>query len=145
MLTHHYAYSAYESILGFLSKFGRTNNQVDTKLSEQLFEILPKVSVWYWGHEHRLSLMEPNAFGIPCTRTLGNSAFQVHKPKTYDVKYPDYNPIISKYNPGKNDDQNPTQPYFDHTGGIVTFSNDKINTQYIDMTSSYLQPSKVTR
>ena len=85
--------------------------------------------------------MKPNAYGIPCTRTLGNSSFQVNNKKTYELeKYKQYNPVIPRWNPGKN-----AKDYFDHTGAVVTFANHKINVRYIDMTSSYKQPSRVTR
>jgi hypothetical protein len=36
-------------------------------------------------------------------------------------------------------------PYFDHTGCVLNFDLDKVNIKYIDMTSSYLQKSTVTR
>jgi predicted phosphodiesterase len=108
LLTHHQAFSPYEKIIGVLTSFGTTNQQINPKLCEQFFEFLPKVDVWYWGHEHKLNFFKPNAYGIPCARLLGNSSFQVHHPDTYNIKFPDYNPVIARYNPGKNDKQDPS-------------------------------------
>ncbi len=36
-------------------------------------------------------------------------------------------------------------PYFDHTGCVLNFDLDKVNIKYVDMTSSYMQKSTVTR
>ena len=116
LLTHHQAFSPYDKILGNQTKFGWYNPQVDTTLCEQLFQVLPKVSVWFWGHEHRLNMLKGNAYGIPCSRTVGNSSFQVHHKDTYDVKYNDYDPTLPRCNPEKNDKQDPDLPYYDHTG-----------------------------
>lgn len=83
LLTHHQAFSPYEKIIGKATHFGVHDQQANTNLCEQFFGFLPKISVWYWGHEHRLNFFKSNAYGIPCTRTVGNSSFQVHHDNTY--------------------------------------------------------------
>jgi hypothetical protein len=50
LLTHHQPFSAYEKIIGVSTKLGYQNQQIDGQLYSQLFDVIPKVSVWYWGH-----------------------------------------------------------------------------------------------
>ncbi len=101
------------------TRMGRRNQQINNKLYEQLFDVLPRVSAWYWGHEHRLTFYKFNAYGIACGRMLGNSSFQVNTPTTYKVKYnknkitiPELIPDLGKTTYSKG--------YFDHTGAVMT-------------------------
>ena len=82
---------------------------------EQLSEVSPRVSVWFWGHEHRLAFYKPQAYGVPCARMLGNSAFQIKKDNYYKVEYPDYNAVIPRFGVGTNRDG-----YYHHTGALAT-------------------------
>ena len=47
------------------------------------------------------------AYGVPCTRILGNSAFQVNQADYYKVKYTQNAIVIPRYDPGTNDNQDP--------------------------------------
>lgn len=70
---------------------------------------------------------------------LGNSAFQVNKKGTYNVKYGKNDVSNPQYVPGINNEN-----YYDHTGAVVHHNKDSVTVKYVNMTSSYDKPSKVT-
>jgi hypothetical protein len=98
------------------------------------------VSLWFWGHEHRLAGYIGNAYGVAAARLLGNGSFQVYEDNYYDVGYKDFNVQIPKFKPSRTDNK-----WYDLTGALLRFIDNKINVEYIDMACSYNLPSKVTR
>lgn len=70
---------------------------------------------------------------------LGNSAFQVNKIDTYKVIFTKNDVSNPQYVPGINNEN-----YYDHTGAVVTHNIDSVTVRYVNMTSSYDKPSKVT-
>ncbi|PWU11334.1 MAG: hypothetical protein C5B51_02800, partial [Terriglobia bacterium] len=45
LLSHHQLFTTFESI-------GSEGNRINQKLEAELQDVLPQVTVWYWGHEH---------------------------------------------------------------------------------------------
>lgn len=74
LLSHHQLFSAYENI---------GTQPVNEKLLSQLGDILPKVTAWFWGHEHTLVIYGKyrNILG----RCIGHGAFPV---SSDDLKAP---------------------------------------------------------
>src|ERR1019366_4584627 len=66
LLSHHQLFTAYEKIEG---------QAVNQKLLAQLQDILPKLTVWFWGHEHNLVIYKPHLNVL--ARCIGNGAFPV--------------------------------------------------------------------
>ena len=58
----------YDDALGFINPM----------LSEQLFEYIPYMSCWFWGHEHALTFFADDVYGLPKGRLLGNSGVHVY-------------------------------------------------------------------
>jgi predicted phosphodiesterase len=85
LLSHHQLFSAYDEIGD-----GKHFNQ---KLYDQLSSILPRVSMWFWGHEHNLVIFK-KYMGV-LGRCIGCGAFPVgieeisSKPKFSDVPIED--------------------------------------------------------
>ncbi|MGE5446412.1 MAG: metallophosphoesterase family protein [Ignavibacteriales bacterium] len=85
LLSHHQLYSAYDEIGD-----GKHFNQ---KLYDQLSPILPRVSMWFWGHEHNLVIFK-KYMGV-LGRCIGYGAFPVgieeipSQPKFPDVPVED--------------------------------------------------------
>jgi predicted phosphodiesterase len=81
LLSHHQLYSAYDEI-GDGSHFNQ-------RLYDQISPILPRVSMWFWGHEHNLVIFK-KYMGV-LGRCIGCGAFPVgieeipSKPKFPDV------------------------------------------------------------
>ena len=50
----------------------------------ELFEYIPLISGWLWGHEHSFMLFKQNVLGLNKGRLLGNSSFHV----VYDKQNP---------------------------------------------------------
>jgi hypothetical protein len=46
-------------------------------MSRSLFDHMPYISAWFWGHEHTVFLYQNDFAGIARARLLGNSAFQI--------------------------------------------------------------------
>ncbi|HVX67997.1 MAG TPA: metallophosphoesterase [Bryobacteraceae bacterium] len=66
LLSHHQLFSAYENIgTGF----------VNQPLLEQVRDVLPQLSVWFWGHEHNL-VVYGRHLGV-LARCIGHAAFPV--------------------------------------------------------------------
>jgi hypothetical protein len=75
LLSHHQLFTSYEDIAG---RF------INDHLLAQLHDILPKVTVWFWGHEHNLVIYPP-FIGVRA-RCIGHGSFpvavdEVEKPK----------------------------------------------------------------
>jgi 3',5'-cyclic AMP phosphodiesterase CpdA len=66
LLSHHQLFTAYERI---------GNQAVNQRLLAQLHDILPKVTAWFWGHEHNLVIYQPWLNVL--ARCIGNGAFPV--------------------------------------------------------------------
>jgi hypothetical protein len=76
LITHHPYFSTYEATVGSKTKMGYKNENVNPKLAQQFFDVLPKITCWMWGHEHRFSTYKVNSFGVNRSVLVGNSAFQ---------------------------------------------------------------------
>jgi 3',5'-cyclic AMP phosphodiesterase CpdA len=66
LMSHHQLFSAFEKMDG---------KPVNEKLMNQLKEILPQVTVWFWGHEHNLTIYKK--FQNVLARCVGHGAFPV--------------------------------------------------------------------
>jgi hypothetical protein len=66
LLSHHQLFTAYETIGG---------HAVNQRLLVQLQDVLPKVTAWFWGHEHNLVIYRP--WLNVRARCIGNGAFPV--------------------------------------------------------------------
>jgi predicted phosphodiesterase len=66
LLSHHQLFSAFEKI---------GDQPVNAELKKQLGDILPQVTVWYWGHEHNLVIYD--RFEDVTARCIGHGAFPV--------------------------------------------------------------------
>jgi hypothetical protein len=66
LLSHHQLFSAVDRIAG---------NTVNTRLLEQLKNVLPGVTAWLWGHEHSLVIYK--RFQGVLGRCVGHGAFPV--------------------------------------------------------------------
>jgi hypothetical protein len=66
LLSHHQLYTAWEKI---------GDGSVNRKLLAQLQDILPKITAWFWGHEHNLVIYKPWLNVL--ARCIGNGAFPV--------------------------------------------------------------------
>ncbi len=67
LFSHHPLFSAYDAIGG---------EAVNTLLLGQISASLPKVTAWFWGHEHRLGVYDPFQ-GLARGRCLGHAAVPV--------------------------------------------------------------------
>lgn len=78
LLSHHQLFSAYETIGG---------QPVNEKLFSQIGDILPKVTAWFWGHEHNLVVY--GKYRGVLGRCIGHGAFPVSpgdiKPANPDI------------------------------------------------------------
>lgn len=84
LLSHHQLFSAWESIAG---------QSVNPKLQAQVQEILPKVAIWLWGHEHNQVIYGRHA-GV-LARCIGHGGFPIGATELGpDVKYKDI-PIVA--------------------------------------------------
>ena len=66
LLSHHQLFTAYEEIDG---KF------LNERLNQQVGPILPKVTAWFWGHEHNQVIYKP--FQGVLGRCVGHAAYPV--------------------------------------------------------------------
>jgi predicted phosphodiesterase len=66
LLSHHQLFTAIESIGGGF---------LNPKLSQQVGAMLPKVTVWFWGHEHNQVIYKP--FQNVLARCIGHGAYPV--------------------------------------------------------------------
>ncbi len=79
LLSHHQLFSAFEDICG---------QAVNHKLNDQLKDLLPKVKIWLWGHEHN-QVIYKNYMAV-LARCIGHGAFPIaidELPKT--PKFPE--------------------------------------------------------
>jgi hypothetical protein len=68
LLSHHQLFSAFEKI------GGSSTNEI---LNKQLADILPKIAVWFWGHEHNLVIFKRHQETGILGRCIGHGAFPV--------------------------------------------------------------------
>ncbi|HLK63344.1 MAG TPA: metallophosphoesterase [Bryobacteraceae bacterium] len=66
LLSHHQLYTAFEDIGGQF---------MNTTLNQQVGPILPKVTAWFWGHEHNQVIYKP--FQGVLARCIGHGAYPV--------------------------------------------------------------------
>jgi len=66
LLSHHQLFSAYESL---------GPNKINQGLLDQVKDVLPQVTAWFWGHEHNLVIFE--RFQNILARCIGHGAFPV--------------------------------------------------------------------
>jgi hypothetical protein len=74
LFSHHPLFSAYEPIAG---------EPINSVLYIQIAGSLPKVSAWFWGHEHRLAIYDA-CKGLARGRCLGHGAVPVFADDTGD-------------------------------------------------------------
>ncbi len=67
LFSHHPLFTAFDPISGAA---------VNTLLLEQIRPSLPKLTAWFWGHEHRLAVYDP-FLGLARGRCIGHSAIPV--------------------------------------------------------------------
>jgi hypothetical protein len=98
---------------------GRKNPQLNPILASQLFEVLPKITCWMWGHEHRFATYKTNAFGVNRSILIGNSAYQNDQKNYYNLNYPNGDIVVSKYQPdmGKSPTDN---GWLNHTAIVLS-------------------------
>ena len=68
LLSHHQLFSTFENI-------GTAGNRINQKLQAQLQDVLPDVTVWYWGHEHDF-VVYPKFMNV-LARCIGHGAVPV--------------------------------------------------------------------
>jgi hypothetical protein len=68
LLSHHQLFTTFESI-------GTSGNRINQKLQTQLQDVLPEVTVWYWGHEHNF-VVYPKFMNV-LARCIGHGAVPV--------------------------------------------------------------------
>jgi hypothetical protein len=79
LLSHHQLFSAYD---------GTGQGAVNNLLRSQFQDALADVELWFWGHEHDLSIYAPYA-GLQRGRCVGCSAIPVFvAPNHYTQKFP---------------------------------------------------------
>jgi 3',5'-cyclic AMP phosphodiesterase CpdA len=66
LLSHHQLFSAYEDI---------GPAKINQRLLDQVKDILPQVTAWFWGHEHNLVIFDK--FQNVLARCIGHGAFPV--------------------------------------------------------------------
>ncbi|HEX4750081.1 MAG TPA: metallophosphoesterase [Bryobacteraceae bacterium] len=79
LLAHHQLYTAYEDIPGY--------GAVNKNLYQQIGDLLPKVKVWLWGHEHN-QVFYKNYCGI-LARCIGHGAFPIGCDEVPVLKHPE--------------------------------------------------------
>jgi hypothetical protein len=80
LLSHHPLFTAYEDIEG---------SDINLRLQVQLKDILPKLAMWLWGHEHNLVIYGPY-LGLERGRCVGHGAFPVGIDETpAEPRFPD--------------------------------------------------------
>jgi hypothetical protein len=84
MLSHHQLYSARSPLNGSLSFRPPDQNKA---LFDAFGQYLPKIAVWFWGHEHSLALFKDGLFGLRKGRLLGCSAFEIPAGDGYAPKF----------------------------------------------------------
>ena len=129
LLTHHQLFSIHERICGSITKY-RHFSCINPLLSAQLFEYLPSVSAWFWGHEHSFMLFQDNILGVPKCRLLGNSSFHVfseQKPYQRKEGFPiipfieddeNYQKKYRPLTPGKKEND---EPFYNLCYGLIDF------------------------
>lgn len=146
LITHHPLFSTFEKTIGTWTNFGKSNPNVNPKLASQLFDVLPKITVWMWGHEHRFSTYKQNSFAVNRSVMIGNSAFQNNQTDYYKINFPSGDITIDTYHPQKGTSIT-DKGWYNHTAILLTnFVHDQnIKAKYIYMTSSYRKKSVRTK
>jgi predicted phosphodiesterase len=83
LLSHHQLFSTND-------KFGDEKKSHNPALLQQMSDLLPKVDLWLWGHEHDLVVFEAY-LGLSRGRCIGGSAFPVGK---YEMPQAPSNPEV---------------------------------------------------
>jgi len=73
LLSHHQLYSGDAMINGTTDP---GSNYLNDHLLSYFRPYFPKVSAWFWGHEHSLGIFEDGLYGLPIGRLVGNSGYQ---------------------------------------------------------------------
>ncbi len=80
LLSHHQLFTAFEHIAG---------GWLNPKLNSQLAPLLPKVTAWFWGHEHNQVIYKP--FQGVLGRCIGHGAYPVG---IEEINYPPQFPNV---------------------------------------------------
>jgi hypothetical protein len=76
LLSHHPLFSAFDSI---------NNQAVNNTLKKQIIDLLPKITAWYWAHEHNLVIYRE--WQNIHARLVGHGAFPVGIPEITSPKH----------------------------------------------------------
>ncbi len=114
MLSHHQLFSVFETIGG---------NAVNQNLLPQVEDILPKLTAWFWGHEHNMVIYQKYQ-GI-LGRCIGHGAFPVLNLPPVDARA---NPGIEIENVSLSVDPN---GYYRHGYVLMKLSGPNANVSYI--------------
>jgi predicted phosphodiesterase len=85
LMSHHQLFSTND-------QWGKEGLSYNPLLNEQLADLLDKVDIWFWGHEHDLVVFDRH-MGLERGRCIGGSAYPVSKfempesPRNADVPY----------------------------------------------------------
>lgn len=104
LLSHHQLFSATSSF--------DDKKPVNENLYKQVEDILPKVDIWFWGHEHDLFVFNPY-LKLERGRCLGASAYPIGKDEVED----NYNevPFVLEARPTLENDV----PFYQHSYAIM--------------------------
>lgn len=120
LLSHHQLFSAYDPIGG---------QEVNQLLLKQFEDLLPKVDVWFWGHEHTLSLYAPY-LGLRRGRCIGCGSIPVFVGKdAYKAKF-DIPLVDDPRNPGQPIRLGEDGPVYRHAYAIMELNGRRAQISY---------------
>jgi len=127
LLTHHQLFSFNSAINGKAHKHRYKNES----LLSTFKEYFPKISAWFWGHEHNLIIFDPN-LGLEKGRLIGCSGYEANE--TADSPYYNNHSEIKEYDPPKYrldmEQGGIDQGYYNHGYAIIETSPDKTTVEY---------------
>ncbi|MGH9359538.1 MAG: metallophosphoesterase family protein [Terriglobia bacterium] len=109
LLSHHPLFSAYEAIDG---------HEINMRLQPQVFDFLPNVALWLWGHEHNFIVYGPLG-RLQRGRCLGHGAFPVGVDEVPSAPVFSNVPLITKDASGKSINLGVTEGLYDHGYAIM--------------------------
>jgi len=122
LLSHHQLYTAFQG-----EKIG--DGFVNQKLLDSLKDVLPQVTVWFWGHEHNMVIFQKNqtlpGFSTVLGRCIGHGAFPVGRDEL-GAK----NPGVNLENATLELDNNGTGGLFQNGYVMIQLSDDQADVRY---------------
>ncbi len=104
LLSHHPLFSGYEPIDG---------HEINMRLQPQVFDFLPNVALWLWGHEHNFIVYGPLS-GLQRGRCLGHAAFPVGVDEVPSAPVFPNVPVITKDSGGRSITLGETEGLYNH-------------------------------